>query len=800
MELIDVSWKGIRLWNLQTGAPTLISTRPGLEKWIFETAISKDGRWFAASDGSAGLEFYDMDLPDPAASPILLKGHAQEITALHLSPDSSLLASGDEQGNACVWRVPPVLNDAAPLCSLAADNKVRTLAISPNSRWIVAATWDVHHLHRWELTSPDPAAAHKTLTGHTSLVSSVAFSHDSVHLATGSLDETARVWKIGHDDPVAGCVVLPGHAADIEAVTFSPDGRRLVTGSDDHKLRLWDLNSDKYADRPPTILHGHEAGVRAAAFSPDGRWIVTGGGWDNLARLWRVQRPIGYPLTYSSLVYFDSPLSPDKSILVSAVDERTARLSFLNQPDLTNREVLFGGHKDRINDIAFSPSGRWFATGGRDHAVRLWDLNQAENQPQAAAQELAGHETSLKHLAFSRNEEFLLSADHQGGIDLWDLRQAPPKLQPVAPAGWGIKEIAVSADFHSVAAGGDWGRDGNNADNTTHVRLWNIETKTALAPFVDLKAHKSVIDGVAFSPDGNWLFTRSYEDSCRGCLWSVGQAKQTRDPRPLVDLQDAEEVHFSRDSRWMAVTGRFYGGPCRLLRLASELKPREASFKPVRFSIRDEILFTSGENADLHCWNLAAVSASPLVLSTDGERVARIDLSPSGRWLVACCGEKNSTIYVWDTVTLTMPSTRRVLGGHEGEVMGVAFSAQEDRLATLAHEAKIWKLVGPDTDSAAFPIVLDCPGGAHTAELCFCDGNRRLVANLRGHDTLVVWELDVGRLIELARRTAGRNLTRQEWNLFLGGRSYRETFPGLPVHDADIPLREPLIAAPPLGN
>ena len=44
-----------------------------------------------------------------------------------------------------------------------------------------------------------------------------------------------------------------------------------------------------------------------------------------------------------------------------------------------------------------------------------------------------------------------------------------------------------------------------------------------------------------------------------------------------------------------------------------------------------------------------------------------------------------------------------------------------------------------------------------------------------------LWLLRIEDLLALARRTAGRNLSTNEWNTFLPGQPYFEVFPGLPI-------------------
>lgn len=76
-----------------------------------------------------------------------------------------------------------------------------------------------------------------TLKGHTSYVTSVAFSPDGKRLASPSHDRTMKVW-----DATSGqeTLTLTGHTFDVTSVAFSPDGKRLASASADGTVKVWD--------------------------------------------------------------------------------------------------------------------------------------------------------------------------------------------------------------------------------------------------------------------------------------------------------------------------------------------------------------------------------------------------------------------------------------------------------------------------------------------------------------------------------------------------------------------------------
>jgi WD40 repeat protein len=116
-------------------------------------------------------------------------------------------------------------------------------------------------------------------------------------------------------------------AKDCRAMALSGDGRRLAVTSD-WEVLLFDL--DRWPEAPAT-LGRHQAVVSAVAFGPDNRMLLSGG-WDNVVRVWDV-------------------------------DRRTERASYT---------WPIG---NRVNALTVSPDGLRAAAGGDSGAIAVWDLD-----------------------------------------------------------------------------------------------------------------------------------------------------------------------------------------------------------------------------------------------------------------------------------------------------------------------------------------------------------------------------------------------------------------------------------------
>ncbi|KAL6695616.1 WD40-repeat-containing domain protein [Trichoderma pleuroticola] len=184
------------------------------------------------------------------------------------SHDSRLLASATA-GNVELWNTATghcqeTLKDPCLKTRNGSERRVKSMAFSHNSKLLASGTND-GAINIWNTTT---GQCLQTLQGPTYYVNSVAFSHDSSLLAS-AVGNIIEIYNLA----TGSCQkTLEDHRYGIHAVAFSNDPKLLASASDDCTVKLWNTTT---GDCQQT-LQGHEDWVRSLDFSHDSKLLASG--------------------------------------------------------------------------------------------------------------------------------------------------------------------------------------------------------------------------------------------------------------------------------------------------------------------------------------------------------------------------------------------------------------------------------------------------------------------------------------------------------------------------------------------
>jgi WD40 repeat protein len=159
--------------------------------------------------------------------------------------------------------------------------------------------------------------------------------------------------------------------------------------------------------------------------------------------------------------------------------------------------------------VTFTRDGKRFLSSGRDNSIRLWDVESGEQLRQ-----FEGHTNFVGSVAFSPDGRHVLSGGYDSTVRLWDVETGKEVRRFVGHTAL-IDRVAFSPDGRrAVSCGGDF--RGNDVTKDLTIRLWDVATGKELHCY---EGHSEHIIGLAYSPDGRFLISGSFDKTLR--LWQL---------------------------------------------------------------------------------------------------------------------------------------------------------------------------------------------------------------------------------------------------------------------------------------
>ena len=517
-KIVVVDWATRRTVGEMKGLTPIIS-----DFHAFDWAFARDGRSVVLCETGPDLRIGLGDFTTGSEPQRHFGGHSNAITALAVSPDGRILATGSG-----------LAGTGGDLRS-SGDNAIKV----------------------WDLVAVQLRCE---LPGHQNWIAALKFSPDGRLLASGSADQTIRLWDVAAKRLDWVSRRLP---QGVTRVCFTPDGRTLFSGTSDGEIQRWSL-----AHQPEVPYFSCQAaGLDSLAIAPQGdlfagirNGIVLLGepentalaepipelGTNNMCLLFSTNHKLLFAGTWSGEVQAWSLAGHQIAGRLRPLAEPVWRLQqdARGQCLTIEHSDYWSGRKGRPCRIdiwqvagdaadwreqnswtvsgyrlasALSPNGRWLATGDPSGPVQVWNLEA--HDPKNVGSFSAG---TITELAVSPDGSLLAVANEEGMVQIWSM----PMLYRVCAFRAhkrSIQALTFSRDNQRLATGGD---------NDEALKLWTATTGQEL---ITLERSGENLRQLAFSPEGNQLIARNSQGDV--LLWRVPS---------FADIQTKERAQRAR--------------------------------------------------------------------------------------------------------------------------------------------------------------------------------------------------------------------------------------------------------------
>jgi WD40 repeat protein len=258
------------------------------------------------------------------------------------------------------------------------------------------------------------------------------------------------------------------------------------------------------------------------------------------------------PITESALHVYHSALvtMPHCSLRNenSWYEEEIPELISSRSENWGSRVQILEGHDGEVTSVAYSPNGKYIASGSDDGTVRVWDATTA-----TLRHTLTGHDSRVTSVSFSPDGKYIASGSYDWTVRVWDATTATLRHTLTGHDSL-VTSVSFSPDGKYIASG----------SNDGTVRVWDATTATLRHT---LTGHDAGVGSVSFSPDGKHIVSRSHDGTT--IIWDAhsgnrcndhdGESLRSASPNPEqspsstdhIPAQDPlEAAEYRNDAGW----------------------------------------------------------------------------------------------------------------------------------------------------------------------------------------------------------------------------------------------------------